>query len=201
MFPGLSHMQTLSQFNASACPPLLDVDLRGQLNCAGINRHVMDFIARAHPRRLYLHATWSQYDPADVQAGLSRTITAIRAHSPDTQIVVIGGAPYWGKQGLPNLAMRLWNASADDYSPQPGTMLPADLVEVRKRDDLLRRIATRPGQDVAFVSLLEALCDRDKCVAFVDEDGQVAPLAWDYGHLTRGGSLFASAAIVEAMAR
>ena len=201
MYYGLSRAHAVSQFNASACPPLLDIEIPGQPHCQDINRFVIGFVGRARPHTLILHATWPRYEADTLQVGLRRTINAIRAQSPGTRIVLVGGAPYWGQRGLPNLAMRLWTAGADDFALRPGARLPAELHEVETRDALLRGVARQAGPAVAFVSLLEALCEQGKCLAFVDEDGQVAPTAWDYGHLTRGGSLVASAAVVEAITR
>ena len=121
-------------------------------------------------------------------------IDGLRAHSPDSRVVVIGGVPHWGKRGLPN---RILRQARDDHTVlRTGLRLPAELDKVQARDVLLRTVAG----DVAFISLLDGLCEQDKCVALVTEDGQAAPIAWDYGHLTKGGSLYTSAMVQDAVA-
>src|SRR5258708_6958210 len=78
--------------------------------------------------------------------------------------------------------------------PIAGSAINTLLPELRKVDDALRRIAILEG--VRYVSPISKLCEGDKCTIVLGSRGNRILLAYDNGHLTRGGSAFYTAAMI-----
>ena len=74
--------------------------------------------------------------------------------------------------------------------------LTSDLSEIRKIETRLSEISASNG--VTFLSLIDALCSKDQCLATVpSRDGNgLSLMAFDYGHVTYDGSLFISRELV-----
>jgi len=201
LYPGLSQHQAITQYTAGSCPPLIGVNIRSHPNCTEINDFVMRFVSREKPHTIYLHATWTHYSPEDISNGLQKTIAAIIDESPSIRIVVIGGVPQWGPQGLPSLLARMSWVFPKETPLIAGQKLVSRLGKAREFDRLLAEIVNGFAANAKFVSLIDALCDQDACVAFVDEDRHVVPISWDYGHLTKGGSVYISGILLDRVER
>ncbi|MDQ7070887.1 MAG: acyltransferase family protein [Rhodobacterales bacterium] len=175
---GLRERFSTSQITASSCPPLATYASSKRPNCAGLNRFSFALVSQQLPKIIVLHSNWKSY-PDDQLENLPTTIEALQKSAPDSQIIVVGGAPRW----LPNLPEQL--AKYDDPLAQ-SRYLKANTAEIEHADEILRRRATQMG--VKFVSLLDPLCDNALCLSTVrsaDQNDQTyVPLAWDPGHLT-----------------
>jgi hypothetical protein len=51
--------------------------------------------------------------------------------------------------------------------------------------DRVMKKSLRGNDRVAYVSVIDALCDAERCRTVSDEDD---PMTWDYGHLTVSGA-------------
>jgi len=171
---------SLAQFTASACAPLVDFDSKSSPNCADINDYVLQQITRLHPSIVMLHANWREYEMLGMVATLDRTIARVREASPASDIVVLGGLPQWE----PSLPLSLIRR---DTSLTDGATIPTPLLaDLRRIDVELAGDAAKSG--ARFVSVLDAVCGIDSCMAIVGSDQGIAPIAWDYGHLTEAGA-------------
>lgn len=197
LFHGLNAESGISQYTSGACPPLIGMTSASHPDCANINQFVLDFVAREKPRDIFLHATWSNYEKDHIKSSLTETLHRIASASPTSRVFVIGGVPHWGTLGLPNMIARLRNTIGTAFLPTLGERLAADQTSVREVDALIRETIAELDTNAQFISILSTLCEDDFCVAIVPEDEGVAPLAWDYGHLTKGGSTMAADIILD----
>jgi len=65
---------------------------------------------------------------------------------------------------------------------------------VKILDASLRELCDTEG--VSFFSPIQVLCKHEDCQVSVEYDGKFMPTAWDYGHLTEGGSYFVAKMLV-----
>jgi peptidoglycan/LPS O-acetylase OafA/YrhL len=168
-FPDVAFIQA----TASGCKPT--VDTVGERRCTAMMKFIMDeFLPSARLDGVILAARW---DSSDVQAA-ARTAAAILRHAPS--IFVFGPIVEY-TQPLPRVLARSL-ILADSHE--------AEFASGFRRNDQLRtdRIfaATLPHDGVKYVSVYHALCDPE-CVLWANES---EPLQFDYGHLTRGGSMY-----------
>jgi peptidoglycan/LPS O-acetylase OafA/YrhL len=178
------HFKNVSQYTASGCPPLLGVAVSWRPRCEAINGFVGQEVAFRRPKAVFLHANWILYGEQVISAGLRATIAFIRARSPDTEVFVIGGVP----QYLPSLpayliarrrvlAENLW-VSSNGYE------------RIASVDGALKGLSLDVG--VRYFSSLDSFCISGKCLVSSRFNGDLMPMAWDYGHLTSAGSVYLS---------
>lgn len=165
-FPGVNFLQATS----SGCKPLLS--RRADATCEALVDYIAeDFVPRAHPDTIILSANWLASDAPE----LRKTVEHLRQHT--ARIIVFGPIVAYD-QPLPRiLARSLYNEEPDlvDRHRIPG------------RDEADRQIAqTLRADGVAYVSLFRLLCPQH-CITSINRG---IPLQYDYGHLTREGSLY-----------
>ncbi len=180
----------VAQLTASSCPPIPSFESGLRSDCPEIARQVLDLLEGHGDATVVLHANWSRSGRQDAFRRLPETIAALRKIGVEN-IVIVGGVPqYW-----PHLARRL----VEDHVYLDGEhLVQAYLPEVRRVESQLREIAAR--QDVPFISLLDALCEGDRCIAVVpDGNGNFVPIAQDYGHSTHFGARYMTQLILDRM--
>ncbi len=175
----------LSQYAAASCPPILDFEWKKNIHCREINRGVLQKIEKLKPDVVVLHANWLQYDAAIVDLSrIEQTLDAIKNVSPSSRLVIVGGVPQW-LPNLPNvIAAQVMLGAPYNAAVRVKSALQSKIIA---DDEKLAYSAHRSG--ARFVSLIERLCDNQGCRAAYDLDGVVEPAAYDYGHLTRSGSV------------
>ena len=169
------------QYTASACPPIVDVNILNRPNCMDINDFVKKEISRLKPNKIFLHANWYLYKDYDLKLKIDSTITSIRKISPETHITIIGSAP----QYLPSLP-KVMLMSGIDLSQVTFAQMSL-YSELTLMDKELQQIAK--DQDVEFLSPINSLCLESKCQIVTKYENKMMPTAFDYGHLTVGGSV------------
>jgi peptidoglycan/LPS O-acetylase OafA/YrhL len=169
------------QYTASVCPPAINMVIPTRPHCKDINAFVLSEVKRIKPTVVVLLANWIGYDSINVLAQISKTIAEIKEVSTATKIVVVGGLPQW-KPSLPLVMFQKRmnvNVAALIYTPL--------LTDLYTKDAKLKFIALSSG--ASFASALDALCQKDNCLATAKLDNKFEPIAWDYAHLTEAGSL------------
>jgi peptidoglycan/LPS O-acetylase OafA/YrhL len=166
---------TVALIAASACGPRLDDLTPGALDtaaCHASNRAARDYIRQHHPRRVLVAQ----------REGHERTDWAALAHfvrEHGGELVLIGPSPQW----LPSLPLRY--AQVLDASPRYlADGLDASILQTNDR----LRAAYPAGGAVRYVSLIDALCKPQGCLAMTDSAEPLKLLIRDYGHLTPAGS-------------
>ena len=177
------------QYTASGCPPIKDAVVSWRPYCKGVNDFVMREIASKAPAKILLHANWSLYKELDPVRNIHKTIAYIRSVSPATEITIVGPVPQWA----PSLPIVMLNKGiALDGMHYLGT---STLNDLRVIDEELAAEAKKNG--VKFMSALKILCKDEKCLVATSYRNGVTPTAWDYGHLTEGGSVYLANKLIE----
>jgi peptidoglycan/LPS O-acetylase OafA/YrhL len=168
---GVNPEINLMQGTASGCKPLLD--LKGEQRCTDLMRFLFaDFIPKHRFDVILLSARWGSGNIADVK----KTVNALKPHAE--RVVVVGPHVEY-KLDLP------WLLAASMLKDDPSVVDRARLGKQKQTDRLFAEQLRRDG--VGYISLYAALCPAGKCQV-TDKKG--LPLAFDYGHLTRSGSMF-----------
>ena len=170
----------VTQYNSTACPPLIQLDVHNSPNCQGINDFVLQKISERPPKLIIMHANWMIYKKYDIQEQITKTIAAIKQAAPQSKVIIIGSVPQWDNS-LP--AFMITKKVGLDQEHQ---LINASLSQLQKMDAVIQ-IAAEQSQ-VTFVTPIDHLCASGKCIATTHYQNQIAMTAWDYGHLTEAGS-------------
>ncbi|PTX55838.1 peptidoglycan/LPS O-acetylase OafA/YrhL [Litoreibacter ponti] len=177
---GLREVFDTGQLTAHGCPPLIGYSSLSQPNCSQILEHYFAELERLKPEQIILHAHWGSHVGKELFR-LEATIAEIQRTAPASNILLVGGVPTWS----PSLPAALVRARAQTEDER---LLYSDIHDTALADAFLRNLATQYG--VEFVSLIDALCEGQECLAVVGDAGEPVPLVWDYGHLTQAGSRY-----------
>lgn len=186
-----SHESKLSQFASAACPPFLNVRVSGNANCAQVNSYVLNRARDIEVGVVLLHANWSAYKEVGLEAELEKTLRLLHEALPGTRLVVVGPGPQW-QPSLPVFMARkhvpldrVW------YLPSP------ELATLSQIDKLLAEKARI--HKATYFSILDAVCNREGCLATTRTGDAVTVAVWDYGHLTEAGATAVSAKLWPAL--
>lgn len=184
-----NELPNLIQYTAGGCPPIKDAVVTLRPLCKKINDYVMQEIQRIKPHQIFLHANWPIYSQLDPVRNIKKTIDYIRRVSPNTKIIIIGAVPQWAPS-LPNLMLRKGiSLNTVQHLKNP------TLNNLRIVDRAFEAFSEKEG--VSFFSALSAFCLNDNCQITTSYNDKLMPTAWDYGHLTTGGSVLLAKKLLE----
>jgi hypothetical protein len=184
-----NEIPNLIQYTAGGCPPIKDAVVSSRPKCKSVNDYVLQEIQRIKPRQILLHANWVLYSQQEPVRNIKKTIDYIRSVSPNTKIIIIGAVPQWAPS-LPNLMLRKG--------------IPLNTVQFLKNPTLnnlqiidkeFEVLSEKEG--VSFFSAISAFCLNDSCQITTSFNDKLMPIAWDYDHLTRGGSALLAKKLLE----
>lgn len=183
LYPGLkyrfSNEYSIIQRTASGCPPIIDLVIESRVHCKAINDHTLKTINQIRPDRVVLAAIWTSYDLAN----LDKTIAALKEFGIQ-KIDIVGPVPQW-KDSLPKQLFQFYKSHVPHIVPE--RMLFGLNDNFSKLDEKLK-IKYATG-DVRYISSRDIFCDSDGCLTRLGSTGDTLT-AWDYGHLTKSGSIF-----------
>ena len=162
----------LMQATASGCKPTLDHPVGTSDACVSI----MDFVYQTYlPHQkvdvLLIEAAWKEEDLASIPAILARA-------KEDARSVILFGPMVQYDAPLPRiLAISL-------FKKEPGYPFLHRRDDLREVDHEMAKIAQE--NNVRYISFYDLLCGPNTCVTSTTEG---APVLYDYGHLTKEGSL------------
>lgn len=186
LYAGATEIAPLHFFARESCPPILGRAFASNRYCESTNAHVLSIIESLSPQQVVLHANWLGHADSRLIDDLRHTLFRLGSESPESKIYIVGGVPYWGREGLPRKLVR---QLGHFDSKTVGRFEQASLDRVREADERLKRLAEEL-EHVNFISALDLVCnDNDRCVSVVEGESLV-PLSWDDSHLTKEGSLF-----------
>lgn len=169
---GLSHVfsdTAVLQATAAGCKPTI-ADAHGSSACDRVMATGFDAALEKGTDELLIAAKWDERDLAAVAA----TLDWAAAHR--VRAVLFGPIPQYDSPLPRLLALSL-------FHHDPG--LPKQhMVDEDRLDHDMERMAVSRG--VQYISLRSLLCPAGQCVTAI---GNV-PLQFDYGHLTKDGSMF-----------
>jgi peptidoglycan/LPS O-acetylase OafA/YrhL len=161
----------LLQATASGCKPTLDQPMLTAATCKQLMTYIYaEFLPNHHVDRLLIAARWQDGDVAP----LSRSIDWLKARG--IQVVLFGPMVQYDT-ALPRLLA---------FSIRGNDMAIPDEHRVNQRalEDAMSELAEQKG--VEYISLYRDLCGPETCAEFARNG---VPLQFDYGHLTKEGSL------------
>lgn len=165
--PGVNFMQA----TAAGCKPTLEQPLIVAAACSHLMNYVFaDYLATHHVDRLLIEAHWRAEDLAPLAA----TLDWLKQRNVS---VVLFGPMVQYDTALP----RLLAFSIRGNDPA----IPSQhRIDLRKLDADMAAMAH--ARDFDYVSFYQSLCDRQSCT---ERSADGAPLVYDYGHLTKEGSV------------
>jgi peptidoglycan/LPS O-acetylase OafA/YrhL len=195
LFPGLDALGRkagfrVAQFTATACPPVLGMQIPVRPLCAELNDFIIAKIAALRPQEVVLTARWGQYDGRDATLGrldpgaVATTLARLRAAGVP-KIVVVGPSPEW-QRPLPRIMI-------DYYRDHPAAAMPLRLAtglsdEAPGSDGLLATLARQGG--AVYASPFTLMCGAGGCLTVIPGLTPAEPIIWDEGHLTAAGARF-----------
>ena len=185
LYPGLKALQTalpffaLAQLTASACPPIIDIDIAARPHCRRINSFISGEVGKLRPKVAVLAASWWGYPDVDLTE-LRRNVDKLHGDGVD-RVIMVGPVPVWN----PSLPAALLDYHAKN-SDIPDRM-DAGLTRMTDIDNRLRAMAAQWG--AVYFSALDAMCDAAGCLTRTSADIRDLT-AWDSAHLTLAGSRF-----------
>jgi peptidoglycan/LPS O-acetylase OafA/YrhL len=166
------------QATASGCKPTLDQPMLAAATCKRLMNYVYtDFLPNHHVDRLLIGARWQDQDLAP----LSRALDWTKARGIS---VVVFGPMVQYDMALPRLLA---------FSIRESDLAIPDehRVDQRALDEAMAALAQRKG--VEYVSFYRSLCGPRTCQEFAVNG---VPLQFDYGHLTKEGSVLVAQKVV-----
>lgn len=198
LYPALKPMlaERMTFLTGGGCTPVVGLTSLRK-SCQDLHDGVMQYVAGRSPGRVILPGRWAEVaDRPHFKERFAATLEALlRAGVKD--IVVLGPLPEWAPSNPELLAKQMGGPEAPELEQnQLYFMNSSQLKRIEKVDALLAGIAleamrlARDGQNIRVETTAGRLCDDRKCVGGIAAAGQVVPISWDYGHLTREGAEF-----------
>lgn len=191
-YAGINLNEEASQFTASGCPPILNIKINAVPNCASINDYIYSSIEQAKPRRVFLSAYWihDSYEGSDDL--LLQTLSKISNEHPSVEFYILGGLPIW----FPSLPVTM--LKADNLLNGQETYIENQLFKkIAQKDEVIKTMVLNlNNKNIKFISMLDLLCEGNHCLTQA-ANPNIEPIAFDYGHLTRAGSVEASSRIFD----
>lgn len=168
----------LLQATASGCKPTLDQPMLTAATCKQLMSYVYkDYLPNHHVDRLLIAARWQNEDVLP----LSRSLDWLKARGIS---VVLFGPMIQYDMALPRLL-------AFSMRGNDRTIPDEHRVNQHGLDDAISELAEKKG--VEYVSFYRSLCGPRSCQEFAVNG---VPLQFDYGHLTKEGSLLVAQKLI-----
>jgi peptidoglycan/LPS O-acetylase OafA/YrhL len=159
------------QATASGCKPFLEQPVLAGATCKRLMSYILtDYLPNHHVDRLLIAARWQHEDLLPLSRALDW------AKECGISVVLFGPMVQYDT-ALPRLL-------AFSIRGNDSAIPDEHRVDERWLDDAMSEMAVRKG--VAYVSLYRSLCGPRSCAEF---GANGVPLQFDYGHLTREGSV------------
>lgn len=165
MFPNARILQA----TVAGCRPFLNHSSAPGPACDGTRAMAFDFLNRERPDLVVLAGRWMDTELPN----LALTLDLLKAN--DQRVVVVGPSVEYNAE-LPSLLLRA--------GKKPERVESARLEDRFTLDALMRPLVEERG--FTYASSIAAICDGRSCDT-TTADG--VPIQWDYGHLTREGSV------------
>ncbi len=202
LYPGLAALQNkrgfgIIQVTQAACAPEIGLvapppPYRAKV-CRPVNESVARILQENRPDRIILHAHWVVMNK-EIEQNLRHTIRVLIA-TTGAKIIVVGPPPDWNKSPRYTTYSQSKKDGTDAGEVFGLPALTPMKLELAS-DSALRQLAKQEG--AVFVSLIDALCERGKCVTRVN-DSPEGWIATDQMHLSKAGSEFAVTKLSEAL--
>ena len=203
LYPGLAEQLgdafDIGQLTAGFCVPLIEnIIVSGNKTaterCSRINAYVFAQIRATQPDVLLVHGIFNVYETSekwkypDFLARFQENILNLSKTIPG-KIIIVGQAPLWS----PDLPVVL-----ETYL-RTAQMPPRRLKEGIDQQALATATVMKNmawPQNATYISLADALCNADGCLAFVGDAFPDDLVTRDYGHFTQSGSRYVARELI-----
>ncbi|MCU8069538.1 SGNH hydrolase domain-containing protein [Shewanella sp. SM32] len=141
--------------------------------CDRSNKAAIDAIARLKPS-VVIMAQRYDHDKNHYEKIVEHLTTLGIKH-----IMLVGPVPQWQPSLPRTIALRHFDKNEQSFSD---SSFDKKLLDI---DNRMKALYENNNQ-ATYISLLDALCKGNECLAKVDDNN--TPLVWDYGHLSLDGS-------------
>ena len=173
----------INQVATSACRPSIKKDIETsvfKISCNRSNDFAKKAILKIEPDVIIL----AQADNHDKNE-YNDILSYIRENNLKSKLFLVGPVPQW----RPSLPLAITRRHFDKNNK-----IISDPSFVSKILEINNHLHIKyDGTDIHYVSLVDNLCNREGCLAKVDDEN--TPLVWDYGHLTLEGSIYIASKI------
>jgi peptidoglycan/LPS O-acetylase OafA/YrhL len=181
---------SIRQIATSGCAPSLTDSFPDSLAaCNRSNRFALQKIAALRPDVVVLaqRADHENTDWDDIATELKKRGVK--------NVLLLGPVPQWNPQ--------LWAIILSDYWQKTPQRIATNYDMAAFKSDAALREEYAEDDNLEFVSLIQNLCTSDGCLAYTDAGRRDGLMTFDYGHMTREGSLYVAhtitAPIIEKM--
>lgn len=167
------------QRTASACPPILNMEIESRPYCKEINYKIFEFIKNENIDKVVLAASWTDYDWEKIKG------TIFQLHKIGIKnIDLIGSVPQWHDSLYKQLYLKFTSDRDHELPYRMGFGLNKNFIQL---DPLLYDLATQQG--VNYISPKKILCNESGCITRFGETADTLT-AYDGAHLTEMASRF-----------
>jgi peptidoglycan/LPS O-acetylase OafA/YrhL len=180
LYPAIKNLPhyAVNQYS-SVCPPLIGLSFDYGRDCEEIEKLILAKIKKSQPSIIVLSSNWRKHKKYVQNIGI--TLQRLKAISNKSIIIVVGNVPQW-EPTLPEVLART------NKKLQPDLRINTPLLnELRLIDNALQTSAK--VNHVKYISPINLLCNEKECLAVVTDGDTLEPIAYDYGHLTKGGAI------------
>jgi len=183
LYPGVKSVYQ-NQFNivqrtASACPPILGLEIAIRPQCKKINDKTLELIKEVKPNLVILAADW-QSDPFN---DLTKTIASLRDIGIKN-IALVGPVPRWENNLPKQLSIYCKQKTPCEV---PYYMSMGLIPKIFEIDALMSQFAL--DQKIYYLSPAKIMCGQNGCLVR-QTDAASSITAWDTVHLTDSGSMY-----------
>jgi peptidoglycan/LPS O-acetylase OafA/YrhL len=197
LFPGLADMvgdsrQIYRMYNYFCAPLVMDMDVTNagfsSERCRAINQYMISKLIETKPELVIIGVNFDLYANSGdgyIQGYVTQVArsVAVLKNAGVGRILISGQVPIW-LPGLPELVADELR-SGIDFKDRSGHGLSRRVFDL---DNLLRE--TKWGDGVAYISIIQRLCDGSECLRASGADLPRDLIENDYGHLSLTGSRF-----------
>jgi len=176
----------INQIATSSCRPLSTEDskTKGELKvaCDRANNAAKEVILQLNPQVVLLIQRL-EHNENDY----SEILSFIKDNNLTSKLVVIGPVPQW-EPSLPNTIVKRHFDSKDKVFNDPS------FIDDTKTVNHYLKVQYN-NSEIKYISIIDKLCNQSGCLTKIDDKN--TPLVWDYGHLTREGSIYVAENIIK----
>ena len=180
---------SLGQLTASACPPILGIDISVRPYCKDANTIFIRKIAEVQPDLLIITASW----PTIPEYLNSFDLTLDEVEKLNIKNVIVIGEGPWFKRSVPMIMVERLKNDSTNFD----AIDDLENLKITKSDNAIGKIISA-RKDMVYISLFKTLCPKGLC-PMASQDGK--PLIFDVVHLTPEGSAFYSKEITPQISR
>jgi peptidoglycan/LPS O-acetylase OafA/YrhL len=171
---------SMGQITASACPPVLNVDIPLRPQCKEFNSLVAQWLARRKPEVVILGGHWLT---AEIAEHVKESVDLLT--NAGIKVIILGAGPYFNSQPIPKVMIeRIVNNNPSVMSDSK--MLDGPRSKIGMIDNNLTSATKSANGNAFYISKIDAICGHGQCL--LSDNGD--PIYFDTFHVTSIGARY-----------